>query len=188
MTANNAPRDFVLGDDNAILGLNVLTSLPKPLIYRVIAMFHGQFGHVIFDNQAAAKRYICSLNRIKDLIARCNHLDQTAMPGFNYIEALKTTFIPAVLNFIQIYSKSMVPTDIRWGFCDVVRNIDELPNLPDDYWPEMVEFDSSRCGFVGFNRSSHTHLTWRHITGKDEIDLSPIELLVDEDDADEDDA
>merc|ERR1712238_294103 len=145
-------------------------------------------GSVIQSGIQSASRYghwNSRLIQIKELITRITYLQQTASRGLDCVEILKTTFIPAVLNLIQIYGKTMVPTDIRLIFTTVCRNIstiDEILILPNDYWPQMVEFDKTRCGFIGLNPSLNKQMTLHHITGQYEIDLSPIELLVDEQD------
>lgn len=82
---------------------------------------------------------------------------------------------------MRTFSKSMVPSDIRWAFGDVVSHVDVLPNLSDDFWPEMVEFDISKSGFNGDHQQFvHQHLTWHDINGEDEIDLTPVEVEDDE--------
>jgi len=190
MTANNAPGDYVLGENDMVSILkttNVPESvlLPNHLIYQVLPMIPGQVGHLIFNNQVEHEQWNSRLIQIKRLFARITYLEQTASRGFDCVVALKTTFIPAVLNLIRIYGKTMVPTDIRLSFTTVCRNvstIDEILILPDNGWPEMVVFDKTRRGFIGLNPSLKKDMTLHHITGHNEIDLSPIELLVDEQD------
>ena len=165
-------------------------TLPKGMIYQVLCMIKGQFGHLVFNNQDEHDQWMSLIIQIKEFITRITYLHKSKNPGFDCVEVLKATYIPAVMNLIRIYGKTMVPTDIRVMYTDICRNIstlDEILILPDDYWPKMVEFDKTRCGFIGLNPSVNTLTTWHRstesrFTGEDEIDLLPIELLMDEQD------